>query len=228
MVAAVPTHWTVPMVLPVNPFGAPPAEPPREVPYDGTAEEARYLRERYLARETTLRGLGLIKLATAAVALGVAIWLAVEGKSAAELADRRGLYLGVDVPALALGAVALFFALVHLALGLGLWFLRDWARWGQMIISLGVGMYCLVVMANDALGEGLGTFGGMLAGSTQVILLMVLFSRPAGEICSYEYREIRTLTPEIRTAGLIAFKFGLLLVVWAFGELGLAITLLSY
>lgn len=173
-----------------------------------------------MRRETTLRALGVMKLATAVFFVGLGVWFSRQP--------------GKDISPTDSMLTALVISFGHLGIGLGLMTLRPWACWLQSISS---GMASLFAMG--LLSAGLSEMGqpetvvaaslfsGTLLLAVHGVLIYLVLSTQAARVTSREYARAIEATRNWPIAKIVAFKVALLATLWLADLAALAIRALA-
>jgi|GEM_PF-6440522 len=169
-----------------------------------------------MRRETTLRALGVMKLASAVFFLGAGIWYA---RQPDQLFSPSEFLLA-----------GLLISFTHLGIGLGLLTLRPWACWLQSISS-GMATLFAMVLLSAGLSEmgqpeamvAASLFSGTLLLAVHGVLIYLVLSTQAARVTSREYARAVEATRDWPIAKIVAFKVALLATLWLADLAALAI-----
>ncbi len=206
----------------INPFESPRADLDDRAPQPEGEEQKKLedRRRRGMRRETTLRALGVMKLATAVFFGAAGIWCA--GRPNELLSPSDFLLAGF------------FFSFSHLGIGLGLMTLRPWACWLQSISS-GVATLFAMGLLSAGLSEmgqpetlvATSLFSGTLLLAVHGVLIYLVLSTQAARVTSREYARAIEATQDWPIAKIVAFKVALLATLWLADLAALAIRMVA-
>jgi hypothetical protein len=203
-----------------NPY-APPVAAIGEEPADlitGDDAEAEAIRRAHISHEASIKSLGSLHYLGAIVTL-----IASGGLVFNALSNQTGN--GPEQTVFTFGMVFIYFLQsgLHLALGIGLHRLRNWARWIDVVLTslslLGIAVLVAVAAVMGILPLLL-TMG--VAALISAYVLYLLVSPKAKTIFSPDYQEIIARTPHIkyRTSLVVKIFLGILLAVFALAIVG--------
>jgi hypothetical protein len=206
----------------INPYAPPEASlsaPPTDLIPAGDLAAAEAVRRAHIGHEASIRSIGVLHY--------MAAFFAILAAASVVLVSLTALQQRPQFPRIIMIAAGGVYALIgalHLALGLGLRRLQNWARYTDAVLIAGVlfiyGIAAVVNLATSGDPRILIVIGGV-ATILGYILYLLLSSR-AATIFSAEYKAIIEQTPHIRyqTSLLVKIFLAMLVAVLALAVIG--------
>jgi hypothetical protein len=162
----------------------------------------------FFARATTLRGLGLAKVAAGFLLIGYGSFYAACAWQLSTIEEDAGHIGRLFVLGGSMAAVGA----VNLASGAGLFQLQQWARVTQLILGCFAMLISLGMIASGLVVEPAHVLFGLVHGAAQFAFLYIVLSVPTSEVLRYREMIHHDVIPGSGT--IMAVKAALLLALW--------------
>lgn len=188
----------------LNPFQSPTFADPTELSVEENplsrdlAPSQRRDRSALFSLETTFRALAVMKAVTASFFLVLFL----------RVLSPNQLWFW-SLPNATWRVCFAFLVMLHLLIGVGLWYLHAWARWLQVAVSIATMFLATGLMSNQRIPSG------VLLVTVHAGLMRLLLHRGSDLIFSRRYREAIPRTVGYRLATPVAWKCLVLAVAWA-------------